>query len=76
MPKLGTKSTWFAIDKTSARGDVTLGKGFALFISNEYIDGTDRSVESLDKPGILIDGTTETIKHEIKKQEVHFLGLW
>ena len=31
-------------------------------------------VESLEKSGLLTDGATETVKHEIKKQEVAFLG--
>ena len=32
------------------------------------------SLESLEKSGLLIDDTTETVKHEIKKQEGRFLG--
>ena len=31
-------------------------------------------LKSLEKLGLLIDGLTETIKHEIKQQEVGFLG--
>ena len=33
-----------------------------------------KTVESLEKSGLLVDGVTETVKHEIKKQEVWFLG--
>ena len=29
--------------------------------------------ESLEKSGILIDGASETVKHEVKKQEIGFL---
>ena len=31
-------------------------------------------LESLEKSGLLIDGTSETVKDEIKKQEDGFLG--
>ena len=31
-------------------------------------------VKSLEKSGLLIDGATETVKHEIKKQEGRFFG--
>ena len=31
-------------------------------------------IKSLEDLGVLIDGITETIKHEIKKQEGRFLG--
>ena len=49
------------------------GKGFTLFISNEDIDDIIRIVESLEKPGLLIDGASKTVKHGIKKQEGGFL---
>ena len=32
-------------------------------------------IKSLDDLCILIDGVTETVKHEIKKQEGGFLGV-
>ena len=31
-------------------------------------------IKSLEDSGVLIDGVTETVKHEIKKQEHGFLG--
>ena len=31
-------------------------------------------IKSLEDSGVLIDGVTETVKHEIKKQEGGFLG--
>ena len=46
---------------------VRAGKGFGLLISNEDIDDIIKIVK-------LIDGATETVKHEIKKQERGFLG--
>ena len=38
------------------------------------MDDIIKIVESLEKSGLLTDGATETVKHEIKKQEVGFLG--
>ena len=31
-------------------------------------------IKSLEDSGVLIDGVTETVRHEIKKQEGGFLG--
>ena len=50
------------------------GKRFTLFISNEDINDIIKIVKSLEDSGVLIDGVTETVKHEIKKQEDGFLG--
>ena len=49
-------------------------KAFTLFISNEDINYIIKIIKSLEDLGVLIDGVTETVKHEIKKQEVEFLG--
>ena len=32
------------------------------------------NIKSLKDSGVLIDGVTEIVKHEIKKQECRFLG--
>ena len=53
---------------------VKAGKGFTLFISNEDMDDIIKIVKSLEDSGILIDGVTEAVKHELKKQEGGFLG--
>ena len=50
-------------------------KGFILFISNNYIDDIIKIIKSLDDSSVLIDGVTETVKHEIKKMKVDLLGL-
>ena len=48
------------------------GKGFVLLISNE--DMIDiKIVKSLDNSDVLIDGATETVKHDIKKQGGRFV---
>ena len=51
------------------------GKRMALVISNEDMDDIIRIIKSLENPGILIDGVSQTVKHEIKKQERRFLGM-
>ena len=50
------------------------GKGFILFISNEDMNDLIEIIKSLQDSGVLIDGVTEAVKHEIKKQEHGFLG--
>ena len=58
--------------KISAKRPVRTGKGFTLFISNEDMNDTIKYIKSLEDLDILIDGVTETVKHEI--QEGGFLG--
>ena len=43
-------------------------------ISNEDMYDFIKVIISLEDSGVLIDGVTETVKHEIKKQEGGFLG--
>ena len=78
LPKLATKATSSVLDKferkITGKGAVRAGRGFTLFISNEDMDVIIKIVESLEKSGLLIDVSTETVKHEIKKQEGGFLG--
>ena len=45
---------------------MTKGKEFTLFISNEDMNDIIKIIKSLEYSGILIDGVTETVKHEIK----------
>ena len=60
--------------KISGTGPVRAEKAFTLFIWNEDINYIIKIIKSLEDLGVLIDGVTETVKHEIKKQEVEFLG--
>ena len=55
--------------KISGKGAVRAGKGFTLFISNEDMIDINKIIKSLKNLGLLIDVVTETVKHEIKKQE-------
>ena len=67
LPKLATKTTSSVLDKferkISGQGAVRAGKVLTLFISNEDMD--DIIYKNL--LGLLIDGATEIVKHEIKK---------
>ena len=47
---------------------------FTLFIFNEDISDIIKITKSLQDSGLLVDGVTETAKHEIDKQEGRFLG--
>ena len=60
--------------KISGKGPVRAAKRFTLFISNEDVNDVIKTVRSLEDLGVLIDGVTETVKHEIKKQ-VGFFGV-
>ena len=55
--------------KKNGQGVLRAGRGFTLFISNEDMDDIIKIVESLEKSGLLIDGVSEIVKHEIKKHE-------
>ena len=57
------------------RGIVGAGKGTTLVISNGDKDNINRIIKSLEYVGVLIDGVSETVKHEVKTQEGGFLGM-
>ena len=62
--------------KISRRGVVRARKGFTLSISNEDTNDIIKIIKPLeDLVGVFIDGVTETVKNEIKKQEDRFLGV-
>ena len=45
-----------------------------LIISNKEINDTMKIIKSLEEPGLLIKGISETMKNEAKKQKGGFLG--
>ena len=61
--------------KQSGKGAVRTGKGFTLFISNADMIDIIKIIESSEDSNVLIDGITETVKHEIKKQKGRFLPV-
>ena len=52
------------------------GKRLTLFISNEDTNDIMKIIKSLEDLGVLIDGLTKTVKHEMKKQEGAFIGAF
>ena len=60
-------------EKLSGKIGVRVGNEFTLFISNEDINNIIKILKSLEDSNVLIDGITETVKHEIKKHEGRFL---
>ena len=58
--------------KISGTGGVIAQIGFTLFISNG--DMIIIIIKSLEDSSVLIDAVTETVKHEIKKEESRLLG--
>ena len=51
--------------KISGKGAVRAGKGLTLFISDKDMNDIIKLIKSLEDSGLLIDGGTETVKHEI-----------
>ena len=69
LPGLVSNLTTNAINKfekkVSGKGAVRAGKGFTLFILNEYMNDITKIIKSLEDSGVLIHGVTETVKHEV-----------
>ena len=51
------------------------GKGFTLFTLNEDMNDIIKIIKLLKDLGVLIDGVTETVKHEIKNKKEDFLEI-
>ena len=51
------------------------GKWITLVISNEDMGDIIKIIKSLENSGVLIDGVSETVKLEIKRQEGWFIGM-
>ena len=48
---------------------------FYFFILNEETNNIIKIIKSSEDSGVLIDGITETIKHEKKNHNVDLLGI-
>ena len=46
-----------------------------LIISNNEIEDIAKIIKSLDDPGLLLKGVTETVQNEVKKQKGGFLSM-
>ena len=78
LPGLVSNLTSSAINKLdrkiSRKVAVRVGKKLTLFLSNEDMKDIIETIKSLEDSSVIIDRVTETVKHEIKKQEGGFLG--
>ena len=55
--------------KVCERGVSRAGKGITLNISSKNNDGFNKIIKSLENPGVLIDGSSKTGKHEITRNK-------
>ena len=58
--------------KISGKAAVSARKRLTWFISNEDLNNI-KTIKLLEDLNVLIDGITETVKHDIRKQEGGFL---
>ena len=59
--------------KISGKAAVSARKRLTWFISNEDLNNIIKTIKLLEDLNVLIDGITETVKHDIRKQEGGFL---
>ena len=78
LPRSVSNITSYAINKfernVSGKEALRKRKRLPLFVSNEDMNDIIKIKNSQEDLGVLFDGVTETVKHEIKKQEGRFLG--
>ena len=55
--------------KIRGKGAVRAGKRFTLFNSNEDMNDIIKIIKLIEDSNVLIDGITETVKHEKKKKK-------
>ena len=75
VAKASTSAIDGTIQATSRAGVARAGKGVTLVIMNEDMNDIIRILKSLENLGALIVGVSEPAKHDIKKQEIEFLGM-
>ena len=51
------------------------GSGISLVISNQEMSDILKIIQALEENGLLVQGTTETTKSEVKEQKGGFLSL-
>ena len=62
--------------RISGKGAEKAGKWFHLVVSNEELNDIIKIIKSLEDPNALIDGITETVKHESRSKNVDCFLLW
>ena len=77
LPGLVTNLTSNAINKSerkiTRKGAFRAVKRFHLFILNEYMNDIIKIIKPLGDSIVLIDGVTQTEKHEVKNKKEDFL---
>ena len=73
VPNAASKTVYKFERRTSGKRAVRVGKRFPLFILNEDMDDIIKIVKSLEDSEVLVDGFTEVVKDEMKKQEGGFV---
>ena len=66
-----SSATYAAINKKI----IGSGNHTTLIISNSDLQNPSKIVKSLEDSGSLLDGITETVKEEVKKQSAGFLSM-
>ena len=61
--------------KICGKGAVRGWKRFTVLISSEYMNGIIKIIKSLEESVVLVDGATETVKHEIINKKLDLLEL-
>ena len=73
---LGLAATASATDAAINKKVLESGNHATLIISNDDMQDLLKKVKSLEDSGILLDGTTETVKNEVKEQKGGFLSMF
>ena len=72
---LGLTAASSATDVAINKKILGSGNHITLIISNDDMQDTLKIVKSLEDSGILLDGITETVENEVKKQKGGFLSM-
>ena len=72
---LGLTAATSATDAAINKKILGLGNHTTLIISNHDMQDLLKLVKLLEDSGILSDGITETVKHEVKEQKCGFLSM-
>ena len=72
---LGLTAASSATDVAINKKILGFGNHITLIISNDDMQDTLKIVKSLEDSGILLDGITETVENEVKKQKGGFLSM-
>ena len=72
---LGLTAAASATDAALSKNILGSGNHTTLIISNDDMQDLLKIVKSLEDSGILLDGITETVKNEVKKQKGGFLSM-